>query len=153
MTDDRDATIATLRAERDAAIVKAASANRVYVNTDDSLRVALERVTAERDAAVARAEVRGAGCQCSDAEACAFVRDRDRLRAALTELVACKDLKDRVEVLNHDRERGAEWKEAFNEYARRKPLAWAAARAAIDAAPSATAPLPPKIAGCPDPSP
>lgn len=39
-----------------------------------------ERLTLERDEARVLAEVRGRGCQCSDAEACAFVRERDLAR-------------------------------------------------------------------------
>ncbi len=55
--------------------------------------------------------------------------------AALAELVACKDIKDSIEaVLSLDRIDGtervtlAEFDAMVNDYARRKPLAWAEAR-------------------------
>ena len=56
-------------------------------------------------------------------------------REALTELVACKDLKERIEWLEKAATRGRltdneseELKDSIAEYARRKPLAWQAAR-------------------------
>lgn len=55
-----------------------------------------------------------------------------RLRAALAELVACKDLIDSIE----HADMGDPAEEAvLAEYARRKPLAWAAARKALAAQP------------------
>lgn len=61
-------------------------------------------------------------------------RDVERLRAALVELVACKDLKDELTRLRSDPYyiTQADIREAA--YERRKPAAWGAARAAIDAA-------------------
>ena len=52
------------------------------------------------------------------------------LEAALMELVACKDLKERYEKLKLTGTVG-EVGDVFSEYNRRKPSAWAAARAAI----------------------
>lgn len=52
--------------------------------------------------------------------------------ALLRELVACKDLKERVKALGAETpEQGnlAEYAALHKEYLRRKPLAWAAARA------------------------
>lgn len=48
------------------------------------------------------------------------------LREALAELVACKDLKERLEKL-HNMGRGTDW----DAYHRRQPLAWEAARRAL----------------------
>ena len=64
----------------------------------------------------------------------------DAVRAALAELVALKDLKDRLDLAetNIGKMLGQmpfdsmeDWREASREYMRRKPLAWAAARAAL----------------------
>lgn len=56
------------------------------------------------------------------------------VRAALQELVALKDLKDRLEgPLLNARGNERQWCEVSDEYERRKPLAWAAARAALAA--------------------
>lgn len=64
----------------------------------------------------------------------------DTLRAALAELVAVKDLKDRTEALHFAgplSEHGEGWKAVYDagraEYIRRQPLAWEAARAALAA--------------------
>ncbi len=54
-----------------------------------------------------------------------------RLRAALAELVACKDLKDRIENTPFLDQGTRAWHDLRNEYQTRKPLAWAAARAAL----------------------
>jgi hypothetical protein len=70
------------------------------------------------------------------------VSENERLRAelaayqaAIEELVACKDLHDRMEggpkVDGHHPDLG-EWKAIKEEYCRRKPLAWAAARALVE---------------------
>ncbi len=61
----------------------------------------------------------------------------DPVRAALVELVACKDLKERRDAI-HDPAPvpGSAWGNLHDEYERRQPLAWAAARAAL-ALPSA----------------
>ncbi len=60
--------------------------------------------------------------------------ERDALRAALVELVACKDLKDDLHRLRSDPYYITQADAAEIEYRRCKPVAWAAARAAIDAA-------------------
>lgn len=52
-------------------------------------------------------------------------RECERLRAALVELVACKDLKIRIDRSNHAA--------IIEEYQRRDPLAWAKARTALEA--------------------
>ncbi len=53
------------------------------------------------------------------------------MRAALEELVDCKNLKDQIDA-THWREVGTNAHHVMlNEYERRKPLAWAAARTAI----------------------
>lgn len=54
------------------------------------------------------------------------------MREALAELVALKDLKDRLHQL-HEQGHGTD----YDDYHRRKPLAWAAARSALSAAPEA----------------
>jgi hypothetical protein len=51
------------------------------------------------------------------------------VRAALAELVACKDLKDRAEQAVRASSVGSH--QLLAEYKRRQPLAWAAARAAL----------------------
>jgi len=63
-------------------------------------------------------------------------RERDAARLALDELVACKDLKERAEDLLEAAggsfatvEASMAYCEVRNEYLRRKPAAWAAARA------------------------
>jgi len=59
-----------------------------------------------------------------------YRRDAERLRAALVELVACKDLKDAIDskvTMTAESERNRLM------YLRRKPLAWTAAREAIAA--------------------
>ena len=62
------------------------------------------------------------------------------IRKALEELVALKDLKQRIAGLNEQTYfRGG--KELALEYERRKPIAWAAARAAL-AQPQAAQPAP-----------
>ncbi len=53
------------------------------------------------------------------------------LRAALAELVACKDLKDRYTAIQCGIVRDEMYKRMRDDYNRRKPLAWAAARAAL----------------------
>ena len=55
------------------------------------------------------------------------------LEKVLTELVACKDLKDSI-----DKEVTAttRWRDGNDEYQRRKPLAWEAARTVITKEPS-----------------
>ena len=60
---------------------------------------------------------------------------------ALKELVSCKDLKDRAEAVSFAgplSEFGENWKTAYDrmraDYLRRQPLAWEAARAAIQKA-------------------
>jgi hypothetical protein len=58
------------------------------------------------------------------------------LRAALAELVALKDLKDEMDRLVSEAASPDEWDKVGileDEYIRRRPLAWDAARAAIDA--------------------
>jgi hypothetical protein len=58
------------------------------------------------------------------------------LRAALVELVAMKDLKDEMDRLVSEAASPDEWDKVWlleDEYIRRRPLAWDAARAAIDA--------------------
>ncbi len=55
----------------------------------------------------------------------------ERLEAALKELVACKDLKDRLDALQYPNS-DAQIAD-LKEYARRKPLAWDAARALCNA--------------------
>jgi len=58
--------------------------------------------------------------------------ERDRLRAALAELVACKDLKEQVAQLNAERPFPMHaFQLAEAAYNRRRPLAWGAARAAL----------------------
>jgi hypothetical protein len=57
------------------------------------------------------------------------------VREALAELVALKDMKERLERL-HEMGMGTD----YTDYHRRKPLAWAAARAALAAQPAATPP-------------
>lgn len=55
-------------------------------------------------------------------------------RQALAELVALKDLKERMERLESESCAPDQWDEFFrleDEYLRRKPLAWAAARAVL----------------------
>lgn len=56
-----------------------------------------------------------------------------RMRTALEELIACKDLKDAID--NNDSDgidrTFAELDDMVKDYERRKPLAWKAARAAI----------------------
>ena len=54
-----------------------------------------------------------------------------RVRAALEELVACKDLKEKAARLHAQRPWPQEAENATNEYERRQPLAWKAARAAL----------------------
>ena len=76
----------------------------------------------------------------------------DPVRAALAELVAVKDIKDRGKALHFAGPSGplgegweAEWKRLEREYIERQPKAWAAARAAlgitdgVDAAPKPVA--------------
>jgi len=53
------------------------------------------------------------------------------VRAALEELVACKDLKEKAARLHAQRPWPQEAENATNEYERRQPLAWKAARAAL----------------------
>jgi hypothetical protein len=57
------------------------------------------------------------------------------LTAALAELVACKDLKDEVDRMGYETvptgARDAVFMRKLNEYHRRKPLAWEAARAVL----------------------
>ena len=63
----------------------------------------------------------------------------ERLRAALTELVALKDMKDSIEHWLRDESTGEQWPAmplsermvTAKEYSKRKPLAWGAARAAL----------------------
>lgn len=69
----------------------------------------------------------------------------DAVRAALAELVALKDLKDRLDLAEMLGpmlfESMEDWREASREYMRRKPLAWAAAQAALsEPAPSVGVP-------------
>jgi hypothetical protein len=61
---------------------------------------------------------------------------RDAVREALAELVALKNLKDRTVALHGV---PPEYVEGMAEYNRRKPLAWAEARAALAAPPAAPA--------------
>lgn len=63
-------------------------------------------------------------------EKCLPDREKDAalLRAALEELVACKDLKDSLPSLVHDL---SAWGEAHADYQRRKQVAWGMARAAL----------------------
>lgn len=57
-----------------------------------------------------------------------------RLRAALRELVTLKDLKERIDSFDPDTTHRSRWLQMRDDYLARKPAAWAAARAAIDAA-------------------
>lgn len=59
----------------------------------------------------------------------ALLAERDELRNALRELVACKDLRDRIDAaVELD---GTYMENSAEDYARRKPLAWIAARKAL----------------------
>lgn len=67
----------------------------------------------------------------------------DALRAALQELVALKDIKDKLDKIEPPREsptRNYHAEELREDYDRRKPLAWQAARQALAAAPPCTKP-------------
>lgn len=57
----------------------------------------------------------------------------ERLRAALAELVACKDLKDAMQTTRSDPYYITQADSMEIEYSRRKPLAWDAARSALAA--------------------
>lgn len=72
----------------------------------------------------------------------ALLDRQERLVAALRELVACKDLKQQI--TSYDRSswcdnstiaNADEYRTACADYERRKPLAWAAARALCDGVP------------------
>lgn len=68
------------------------------------------------------------------AELEAVKKERDELVAALTELVACKDLAEKFDSLKqnvHDFATAAVVDGVQAEYLRRKPVAWAAARTAL----------------------
>jgi hypothetical protein len=66
------------------------------------------------------------------------VKAIDPIRAALAELVACKDLKERADKISPV-EPGCEKEVLMDEYRRRQPLAWKAARAALAACASGVA--------------
>jgi hypothetical protein len=60
------------------------------------------------------------------------MNNRDPVRAALAELVALKDLKERLQSRDFiDNINTEAWRAEWADYETRKPLAWAAARAAI----------------------
>jgi len=92
-------------------------------------------VVQERDAKIVAAVERADRAEAALAEA----EGREKaLREALAELVACKDLKERIDAIVAAEEcniaynqRFLEWQELTREYSRRKPLAWSAARAAL----------------------
>ncbi len=69
------------------------------------------------------------GCELwrADRRRAAAEGEAARLRAALAELVALKDMKDRLKQL-HEMGHGTD----YENYYKRKPLAWAAARAALE---------------------
>jgi hypothetical protein len=62
-------------------------------------------------------------------------RNADPIRVALVELVACKDLKDSLPELAA-KASATPWLRATEDYERRQPLAWKAARAALDPTPA-----------------
>ncbi len=117
-------------AERDEAREDLARANQMHekemvdalAGTDQSLDT-LSRVERERDSLLA-ARADGITGWAAAAERYAALRtareEIDRLSAALAELVACDDLGNTVATLG-----------STDDYARRIPLAWAAARAAL----------------------
>lgn len=63
----------------------------------------------------------------------AYLAERDRLKAALLELVACKDLREKIdgELSACHQEISPQLKAMQNEYQIRKPLAWRDAKAAL----------------------
>jgi len=68
----------------------------------------------------------------------ALTAERDRAVEALRELVACKDLKERIKEIVAaedcnivENTRWSEWVSLNNEYNERKAAAWAAARASL----------------------
>lgn len=76
----------------------------------------------------ARCDLLFEGKSCAIASIESLERQRDALLEALKELVACKDLKARLE---YDYLDFNEREDAEADYVRRKPAAWAAARSAI----------------------
>jgi hypothetical protein len=103
----------------------AADIERLRRELDEAQRLTVER----GDVAIER------GNQLIQARAeLAALRERhERDRAALAELVACKDLHDKLEVSERDDDYlpSARTRELRNEYERRRSAAWADARAAL----------------------
>jgi hypothetical protein len=128
--DDCPACVVEKMAEENAAL-----RDDLVAAGNGDLSVRLQEVRAERDAVLAKLDEAKSGrvittgalklpaARILEAEAA-----RDRAVAALAELVACKDLKDRVEYDETSCPVSEEGWELDREYRKRKPLAWKAAR-------------------------
>ncbi len=81
-------------------------------------------------------QLRAYGRACADAAVEHLTAERDALRAALTELVALKALRDRIDSAGSlEREESYAHMRRMDDYNRRKPIAWAAVRSALGIAP------------------
>ncbi len=89
------------------------------------LEAALDRARATAQKAIIGGEMVAAGAGLIQSHG-------EKMRAALAELVACKDLKDRLDAAFKSAHASlAQIGSMEEEYRRRKPLAWAAARALV----------------------